>query len=76
MSYQKGKHDPVFRDQLCGFDKGGSGMVEWKIGTYTMKSKARKLMVIKLFSFINTVTTIICTIFPLNQSKGPKTKSF
>ena len=55
--------------------KGGTDIVDQKMGTYTVKSKSRKWTMVAFSYLLNTTRVNACTILALNQKKRTKERN-
>ena len=58
--------------KLYGFTKGGTDIVNQKIGSYTVKAKSRKWTMVALLYLLDTISVNTCPLFAL--SKGVDSK--
>ena len=58
--------------KLYDFTKGGTDIVDQKMGTYTVKSKSRKWTMVAFSYLLDTIRVNACSILALNQKKEPK----
>ena len=59
------KQKPVLY-KLYDFTKGGTDIVDQKMGTYTVKSKSRKWIMVAFSYLLDTIRVNACTILALN----------
>ena len=58
--------------KLYDFTKGGTDIVDQKMGTYAVKSKSRKWTMVGFSYLLDTIRVNACTILALNQKKRTK----
>lgn len=58
--------------KLYDFTKGGTDIVDQKVGTYTVKPKSRRWSISALSYILDTVRVNASTIMALNHNKDPK----
>ena len=58
--------------KLYDFTKGGTDIVDQKMGTYTVKSKSKKWTMVAFSYLLDTIRVNACSILALNQKKEPK----
>ena len=58
--------------KLYDSTKGGTDIVDQKIGSYTVKAKSRKWTMVALSYLLDTIRVNACTLFALNKGLDPK----
>ena len=64
-------HKPALY-KLYDFSKGGTDIVDQKIGNYTVKSKSRKWTNVALAYLLHTIRVNSSTLLAMNDGKDPK----
>ena len=64
-------HKPALY-KLYDFSKGGTDIVDQKIGSYTVKSKSRKWTKVALAYLLDTIRVNSSTLLAMNDGKDPK----
>ena len=58
--------------KLYDFTKGGTDIVDQKIGSYSAKAKSRKWTMVAFYYLLDTIRVNSCTLYALNNKQDPK----